>query len=93
MKRNQLLFFGALFSGMLLLTGCGDESVIEDSAVPVVNNIIKEAGGEAKCTKVKITETLDENTYKGEATLDNGNKVSVAITVNDDQISVVIINE
>ena len=91
MKRNQLLFLGALLSGMLLLTGCGNE--IEDSAVPVVNNIISEAGGSAKCTKVKITETLNDNTYRGEAVLDNGNKIPVAITVNDDQIFVVLINE
>ena len=93
MKRNRLLFFCALLFGMMLLTGCGNESVIEDSAVPVVNNIIKEAGGEAKCTEVNITETVDENTYKGEAILDNGNKVPVAITVNDDQIFVAIIDE
>jgi len=90
MKRNQLLLFCALLFGMLLFTGCSNESAIEESAVPIVNNIIKEAGGEAKCTKVKIIETLDKDTYKGEATLDNGNKVQVAITVNGDQMLVVI---
>ena len=61
--------------------------------IATLNNIIKEAGGEAKCTEVNITETVDENTYKGEAILDNGNKVPVAITVNDDQIFVAIIDE
>ena len=93
MKRNQLLLFCALLFGMLLFTGCSNESAIEESAVPIVNNIIKENGGEAKCTNVKIIETLDKDTYKGEATLDNGNKVQVAITVNGDQMLVVIINE
>ena len=90
MKRNQLLLFCALLFGMLLFTGCSNESAIEESAVPIVNNIIKENGGEAKCTNVKIIETLDKDTYKGEATLDNGNKVQVAITVNGDQMLVVI---
>ena len=93
MKRNQLLLFCAMLFGMLLFTGCSNESAIEESAVPIVNNIIKEAGGDAKCTKVKIIETLGEDTYKGEATLDNGNKLQVAITVEGDQMLVVIINE
>ena len=90
MKRNQLLLFCAMLFGMLLFTGCSNESAIEESAVPIVNNIIKEAGGDAKCTKVKIIETLDKDNYKGEATLDNGNKVQVAITVKGDQMLVVI---
>ena len=90
MKRNQLLLFCALLFGMLLFTGCSNESAIEESAVPIVNNIIKENGGDAKCTNVKIIETLDKDTYKGEATLDNGHKVQLTITVKGDQMLVVI---
>ena len=90
MKKNQLLLFGALLFGMLLFTGCSNESAIEESAVPIVNKMIKEAGGEAKCTKVKI---VKKDTYKGVATLDNGNKLNVTITVEGDQMFVVPINE
>lgn len=93
MGRNKRLFSGILLSGTLLLTGCGDKSAIEDRSVPVVNNIIKESGSSAKCTKVKITETLDENTYKGEAVMENGTKIPIAIAVSDDQIFVVLTNE
>ena len=93
MERNKLLFFGVLLSGMLLLTGCGDKSAIEDRSVPVMNNIIKESGSNAKCTKVKITETLDEKTYRGEAVMENGTKIPIAIAVSNDQVFVVLINE
>ena len=78
---------------LVLLTGCGDKSAIEDRSVPVMNNIIKESGSSIRCEKVKITETLDEKTYRGEAVMENGIKIPIAIAVSDDQVFVVLINE
>ena len=91
MKRNRLLFFCALLFGMILFTGCSNESALEESAAPLVTSIIADLGFGAKCTDVEITETINENTYKAKASLDNGNTLTISIVDLGDQIKVDII--
>lgn len=92
MKKN---IFRALFlcvcASCLLLTACNREGDLEESAVPAVNDIIRQQlDGEAKCLKVKITEKVDDKHYKANATLDNGNDIKIMIEDRGDQIYVTI---
>lgn len=92
MKKNM---FRALFlcvcASCLLLTACGRESELEESAVPVVTDIIhQQLGGDANCVKVKITEKIDDKHYKATATLSNGNDLKVMIEDRGEQILVTI---
>ncbi len=76
----------------LLLGGCGSrESDLEASAVPVVNEILKEnIENPAKCLSVSIEKKIAEKLYKAKAQLDNGNEIVITIEDRGDQIYVQI---
>ena len=71
MKKLFVLTFAAIL-GLCILAGCDNESNLEESAKPVVTDIIQtQLGGNAKCLKVSITEKVDDKHYRAVATLDN----------------------
>jgi hypothetical protein len=81
-----VLFFG--ISAMLV-----GNSELEESAIPVVNDITKEyyGAGAAKCIDVKIDKELKSGFYKATAYLDNGNTLTIMIQeLDNDQIYVTI---
>ena len=91
MKKLFMLVALVLF-GMGILTGCGSrESVLEESAKPLVSKlIVTQLGGSAKCLKVTISEKVDDKHYKANAALDNGNDLRIMIEDRGDQIYVTI---
>ena len=93
MKKHALLSLMVLFAcaACLLLTGCGQEGNLEKSAVPVVNDIIRnQLDGDARCLAVKITRKVDAKHYKALATLDNGHDLNIMIEDRGDQILVTV---
>ena len=75
----------------LLLGGCGRESDLEESAVPVVDQILREnVENPAKCVSVSIEKKIADKLYKAKAQLDNGNELVITIEDRGDQIYVQI---
>jgi hypothetical protein len=70
------------------------EKMLEESAVPVVNEIIEDKfgkGNDLKCIDVKIFEEFSDNFYKARAVFNNGKDLEIIIeNVNDKQIRVTI---
>ena len=97
MMKNRVFFAMSLSiccAACLILSACGREGTLEESAVPVVNSIIQRyVTGGAKCIKVKITEKVDSKHFKANATLDNGNDLKIMIEDRGDQIYVTIPND
>ncbi len=91
MKKICFLF-AIMLSSIFMLCGCGNEAKLEESAIPVVSDIIKKQLGSraAKCLDVEITEKISDKLYKAVATLDNGNNVNIMIEDRGDQIYVSI---
>ena len=74
-----------------IITGCGEQADLEASAMPLVDQIIKEdLRGEAKCFKVKITEKVDDTHYKATAFLDNGNDLKIMIEDRGETVAVTV---
>lgn len=87
----SVLFLAACCAGCLILSACGKESKLEESAVPVVTRIIQQQlNGNTKCIKVKILEKVDDKHFKANATLDNGNDIKIMIEDRGSQIYVTI---
>ncbi|MBT3194531.1 MAG: hypothetical protein HN341_18445, partial [Verrucomicrobia bacterium] len=59
----------------------GDLAVIEESAVPIVTELLQdELGSDASvCKAVEIVEEVSEGFYKAKATLANGNDLNITI--------------
>lgn len=74
-----------------LFWGCGN--VLEESAVPVVNDILKEQLGDqaAQCVKVEISEKVTDKLYKANAILTNGNSIEITILDQGEQILVTVL--
>ncbi|MBE6379892.1 MAG: hypothetical protein E7047_03075 [Lentisphaerae bacterium] len=91
MKRIVFLL-GVMLLSVFMFCGCSNEAVLEESAIPLVTDILKdELGSEAaKCVAVKITEQVSDNQYKALATLDNGNDIKIMIEDCDDMVRVTI---
>ncbi len=76
--------------------GGGDKALIEESAVPIVTQIIHDELGEdgAECKAVEIVKEVTDGFYKAKATLANGNEIDITIErKGDDQIIVQIPTE
>ncbi len=72
----------------------GNTSSIEQSACPLVTQIIHEQlKGSADCKVVKITEDVGNNFYKAKAILDNGNDLKITIERKGKNIYVKIPNQ
>ena len=92
MRSMLTVVAGTILAGVLL-TGCGSGySNLEKSAVPVVNQIIKENMGAdaASCEAVKVTKKVSNYFYQAVAYLDNGEEVKLTIKDMCDQIYVTI---
>lgn len=71
----------------------GHQAIIEDTALPLVDQILKEnlGAGAAKCKAVRIDEEVSDGFYKATAILDNGNELRITIEERgDNQIYVQI---
>jgi len=75
--------------------GGGDKSLIEESAVPLVTQIIHDELGVdgAECKAVEIVKEVSDGFYKAKATLANGNEIGIMIERDGDQIVVQIPTE
>jgi hypothetical protein len=83
LKQKPLYFWGWIvaFAVSIMVGMGGDLAVIEESAVPLVTQIIQdEIGPDAPaCKAVEILEEVSEGFYKAKATLDNGNDIDITI--------------
>ncbi|MDD5600093.1 MAG: hypothetical protein PHV82_19265 [Victivallaceae bacterium] len=79
----------------MFITGCGNNSQLEESAKPLVYQILKEELGHnsAECVAVKITEKVSDDFYKAKATLSNGNDIKITIQQKGDMVYVTIPNQ
>jgi len=88
--KKFLTLVAVVMLGLCALTGCR-KMTLEKSAKPLVTEIISEQlGGSAKCTKVKITDKIDDKHYRATAKLDNGNDIQVIIEDRGDMVYVSI---
>ena len=94
-KKIGKICFAVLFvSVALFLAGCGENDILEETAIPVVNDILKEnVDDPAKCIAVKISSKISDKHYKAVATLDNGNDINILIEDRGDMIYVTIPEE
>ena len=99
LKKNQILgIIVAIFAGIFIIAGpvlgrVDTETLIEKSAVSLVDNIIhNQLGGDAKTKSVEIYKDLGDGSYKAWAHLDNGNDIKIEIEYYEktDQIEVSI---
>lgn len=75
----------------LALTLSLDRSGVEDTARPLVTQIVREQlGGTARCVRVRVTEDVGGGYYKGVATLDNGNDLRILIETRGNMVYVTI---
>jgi len=83
LRQKPLYFWGwiAAFALSVMVGMGGDLAVIEESAVPLVTQIIQdEIGPDAPaCKAVEILEEISEGFYKAKATLANGNDIDITI--------------
>lgn len=87
-KRAELLrhkkhyFWGwiATFILSILIGLGGNQAIIEDTACPIVTDIIaNQLRGSAECEAVRITEEVSDDFYKAVAILDNGRELNITI--------------
>lgn len=92
-KRATLLnhkkyYFGAWVTAFVLsimIDIGGNQVAIEESACPIVTDIIKEQlYGSARCMGVTIDKEVSTGFYKATATLDSGNELLITIEERDD---------
>ncbi len=87
-------WIGTFVLSIVLITELHSDN-LEDSACPVVTQIMHESYGNnaASCKVVKIDKKMTDGFYKATAILDNGNEVGITIEeLKDDQIEVRIVN-
>jgi hypothetical protein len=83
LKQKPLYFWGWIvaFALSIMVGMGGDLAVIEESAVPIVTELLQdELGSDASvCKAVEIVEEVSEGFYKAKATLANGNDIDITI--------------
>jgi hypothetical protein len=93
LRRSRLQFglWIASFVVSLAITFIGEQSNVEESAKPLVTQIVREQlGGTAKCVRVRVTNDLGDGYHKAIATLDNGNDIRILIETRGTMIYVTI---
>lgn len=87
LKQKRHYFWGwmaALVISFFITIG-GNEAVLEESACPIVTDIIaNQFYGSATCKAVTITEEVSSGFYKATATLDSGKDLFITIEEQDD---------
>ena len=81
---NQKRYYFWAWCAAWILSIClgigGHELVLEESACPIVTQIIQQQlSGTTTCKAVNITEEVSDGFYKAIATLDNGNELLITI--------------
>lgn len=73
-----------------IISGCG--SNLEDSSVPIVNDILKRDFGSdaAECLSVNLGEEFASNRYRAKAVMDNGRTLDIVVHDMGDTIEVTI---
>ena len=99
MKMKKFLTLTLCAIAALVISGCSRQAELEESAVPVVNQIMEENLGElvrasgetlTKCTSVELTRQIDDKNWEGTAYFDNGREISCKVQDRGDQIYVEI---
>lgn len=88
LKQKKYYFWGwiAAFVLSIMIGIGGTQAMLEESACPVVTDIIKtQLFGSATCKAVSITDEVSDGFYKAVATLDNGNELRITIEHRDDE--------
>ncbi len=102
MRKGQLRTYGKVAKAILTILalvytvqlvgvlGGGDTALIEESAVPIVTQMIRDELGAqgAECKAVRIVEEVTDGFYKAKAILANGNELDITIERDGDQIMV-----
>lgn len=96
LKQNKVHFWGwiaAIIISIMITIGVNN-TALEESALPVVNQILQAnlGAGSAKCIKVTITEEVTDSFFKAIASLNNGNELKINIEKKENQIYVTIPN-
>ena len=73
-----------------IISGCG--SNLEDSSVPIVNDILqRELGNDAaECLSVELGEEFASDRYRAKAVMDNGRMLDIVVHDMGDTIEVTI---
>lgn len=88
--KNKAIFL-SLFFVFLMFVSCGSEANLEESAIPVVNQLLEEHYGKdsySVCLKVVLGEEFADKNYHAMAILQNGNEIG--LTVEDRGENVVV---
>lgn len=89
LKHKKHYFWGwvAAMVISIFITIGGSEAALEESACPIVTDIIaNQLYGSATCKAVSITEEVSSGFYKATATLDNGSDIFITIEKQDDDM-------
>ncbi len=80
-----------LFFALVLLYQPPVTEILESESVALVTRIIAEKSGDkARCTRVKITETISASRYRARAHLDDGRILNISLEVQGDEFFVEI---
>jgi hypothetical protein len=84
-KQIYVIAWTIAFALSIYLPSWGQRAIAEESAIPIVTQIIQQKlGGSATCKAVSVTEDLGNGFYKARAILDNGNDLIITIEkIND----------
>ena len=79
---KKVLFALMFAMSLFILTGCNEKEMLEEEAVGIVNQIIRENPGtiRGRCVKVELTTKLSEDKWEGFAIFDNGKKLPCYVT-------------
>jgi hypothetical protein len=85
-----VLAIAVLFGVLIAFKGV--DNLIEDSAVPLVSEIIKKELGAnaAVCKKVEIEKEISPNLYRAKAILNNGSTIKIVIEIKGENMQICI---
>ena len=90
MKTKKVCLSLIVLIACSMVSGCGAN--IEDSSVPIVNDILqRDFGGDAaECLSVDLGDEFAPDRYHATAVLDNGRTLDIVVRVMGDMIEVTI---
>lgn len=95
--KHKKHYFGAWMAAFVLsmfIGTAGAQGMIEDTACPIVTDIVQnQLYGSAECKAVTIEEEVTSGFYRATAILDNGNELRITIEEDGDMIYVQIPNQ
>jgi hypothetical protein len=79
--KNKAIFLSLLFV-FLMFFSCSNQANLEESAIPIVNQLLEEHYGKdnySVCLKVVLGEEFADNNYHATVILQNGGEIDVTI--------------